>query len=150
MIIQKECILLHVASNSKDEIIRMLAQCAANHGKLNDIEAFIQSVHRRESEYSTALGYDIAIPHGQDASVISPFVVVCRVLNPFIWDDRSENTVKCVFMIGVPFENREKTHLHILAQLSRNLIDEDFRSKLLQAEDVDEVFNLLDSLNSVS
>lgn len=150
MIILKECILLNVESNSKDEIIRMLAQCAAVHGKLTDVDAFIQAVYRRESEYSTALGYDVAIPHGQDDSVVSPFVVLARVKDSFVWDSCSDNTVKLVFMIGVPFINREKTHLQILAQLSRNLIDDDFREKLLQADKVDEVYNLLDSLNSVS
>jgi len=48
-----------------------------------------------------------------------------------------------IFMIGVPIEQKDKLHIKILAQISKNLIDETFRNRLLEASSTEEVYRLL-------
>jgi mannitol/fructose-specific phosphotransferase system IIA component (Ntr-type) len=66
-----------------------------------------------------------------------------RTRKPFVWDEKSADQAQIIFMIGVPINQQDKLHLKILAQISKNLMDENFRSSLLEAESIDEAFSLL-------
>lgn len=78
MIIDKDLILLDLTGD-KETIISTLANQAFEHGRLEDKQEYIEAVLKREKEYSTALGYEVAIPHGQSDTVKDPFVVFGRV-----------------------------------------------------------------------
>ena len=68
----------------KDEVIQYLANKAQEVGKLDSCESYIAAVKKREQEFSTAIGYGVAIPHGSDGAwlqyivvtVVSTFVVM--------------------------------------------------------------------------
>lgn len=145
MLIEKELICLDINANQKENIIDQLAQIALNQGRLNDVDTYKKAVFNREKEFSTALGYLVAIPHGQSDSVNEPFVVFGRCHDTVVWD---ENEVKMIFMIGVPMKNRDKTHMKILANISRKLIDNDFRKSLLEADNKDRVFQILSQISN--
>ena len=83
------------------------------------------------------------MPHGQSNGVNEPFVVFGRCKDEIVWD---ENEIKLIFMIGIPFQNRDKTHMKILANISRKLIDDSFRESLLSAQNQDEIFNILSQI----
>ena len=72
-----------------------------------------------------------------------PFVVFGRVKDPIIWD---QNSVRIIFMIGVPEHNKDKIHMKILANISRKLIDDEFRKSLIEAKDEKEVFDILSQI----
>lgn len=131
MIIEKELICLDINENSKKNIINSLSEVGFRNGKINDLDAYRNAVYKREEEFSTAPGYLVAIPHGKSDAVNEPFVVFGRCKEKIIWDG---NEVKLIFMIGVPLENRDKTHMKILANISRKLIDDNFRESLLNAQ----------------
>lgn len=143
MIIDKGLILLDL-SGDKKEIISTLANQAFHQGRLEDKQVYIDAVLKREQEYSTALGYEVAIPHGQSDTVKDPFVVFGRVKDPIIWD---KNSVRLIFMIGVPKHNQDKIHMKILANISRKLIDEEFRKKLIEAKDENEIYEILSQIS---
>ena len=142
MIIDKDLILLDLTGD-KETIISTLANQAFEHGRLEDKQEYIEAVLKREKEYSTALGYEVAIPHGQSDTVKDPFVVFGRVKEPIIWD---QNSVRLIFMIGVPEHNKDKIHMKILANISRKLIDDEFRKSLIEAKDEKEVFDILSQI----
>ncbi|WP_249030052.1 PTS sugar transporter subunit IIA [Tannockella kyphosi] len=141
--IKKELIYLDLEQDNKLEIIDFLADLANKEGKLNNIEEYKAAVLRREEEFSTALGFLVAMPHGQSDGVNEPFVIFARCKEEMTWD---ENQVKLIFMIGVPMANREATHMKILANISRKLIDENFRQSLLDAGDSEEVYQILSQI----
>ena len=148
MVISKELIHLQLNLNTKQNILDYLIQQASAQGKLNDSGAYKEAVLKREEEFSTALGYLVAIPHGQSDGVNEPFVVVANTKETFKWDERNENEVQLIFLIGVPMKNREKTHLQILANISRNLMDDDFRQKMIDAKSIEEAYNVLSTMES--
>lgn len=116
---------------SSTEVIRYLSEIAYKNGKVSDLEMFVKDVIQREESISTEVGHGIAIPHGESNAVNDTFVACVRLDNPILWN---EEKVEFIFMIGVPFEKREKEHLKILALLSRNLMRESFREKLKNAK----------------
>lgn len=139
MVIDQNLVCLDINGN-KEDVINQLSQLAYDKGKINNLTSYKEAVFKREKEFSTALGYNVAIPHGQSEGVNEPFIVFGRCKETMLWD---ENKVKMVFMIGVPMKNREKTHMKILANISRKLLNEDFRKSLLDAQDNKEVFEIL-------
>ena len=142
MVIDKDLILLDLTGD-KETIISTLAKKAFDEGRLENKQEYIDAVLKREKEYSTALGYEVAIPHGQNDTVKDPFVVFGRVKDPIIWD---QNSVRIIFMIGVPEHNKDKIHMKILANISRKLIDDEFRKSLIEAKDEKEVFDILSQI----
>ena len=133
----KKLICLDIVGDNKQNIINNLSEVAFQNGKINDLEAYRNAVYKREEEFSTALGYLVAMPHGWSNGVNEPFVVFGRCKDEIVWD---ENEIKLIFMIGIPFQNRDKTHMKILANISRKLIDDSFRESLLSAQNQDEIF----------
>lgn len=141
--ISKELIKTQVNLKSKEDILNACIEMAYQEGKLNDRAAYKAAVLKREEEFSTALGYLVAIPHGQSDGVNEPWVVVMNTKESFKWDERSDNEVKLIFLIGVPMKNREKSHLEILANISRNLMDDEFRERMINVKSDEEAFKIL-------
>ena len=130
---------------TKIEAIDFLIQKAIESKKVIGGEAYKQSVCQREEEFSTAVGYDIAIPHGSSQDVQESFVAVATLEAPLHWGDE---LVKMIFLIGVPENKRTKEHLQILAWLSRNLMHQEFREDILHAENEQQLFNCLKKLET--
>jgi PTS system fructose-specific IIA component len=141
-----ELIVLDSKSMSKLEVIQELAQLAHSQGKVSDSKAFVNAVLAREAEYSTGVGYHIAIPHGKDEAILEPVLLYARVQD-VDWQSMDDQPVKSVFMIGVPAQSEGQIHLQILAKLSRSLMKEEFRQTLFDAKDKNDILNLFSSLS---
>lgn len=139
---EREAIVLNCPLNDKKEIITFLAQKAYEAGYVSNIESYVTSVLHREAEYSTGVGFGIAIPHGKDQAVNKAFVMFTRV-NDVDWQSLDGTSVDMVFQIGVPASDAGDEHLRILAQLSRKLMRDEFRDALRAATSVDEVISTL-------
>jgi fructose PTS system EIIA component len=144
-LINKEMIVLDSELKNRDNIISSLAERALDLGYVSNLEEYINSVKKRESEFSTAIGYSVSIPHGKSEAVKEAFIAFLRSKEVFKWDENQEEEVRLVFLIGVPESKKETLHLKILAQISRKLMDEDFREKLLN-ENFENVYKLLSEI----
>lgn len=143
--INKEMIVLDSELKSRDNIINSLAQKALDLGYVSNLEEYINAVKKRENEFSTAIGYRVSIPHGKSEAVNEAFIAFLRSKEAFKWDENQEEEVKLVFLIGVPESKKENLHLKILAQISRKLMDENFREELVK-ENFENVYKLLNEI----
>lgn len=75
MIIDKDLILLDLTGD-KETIISTLANQAFEHGRLEDKQEYIEAVLKREKEYLTVLGYEVAIPHGQSDTLKDLYTIM--------------------------------------------------------------------------
>ena len=69
MLIDKETICLDIDTNQKLDAIDYLINVAYQNDKIIDKDQYKQAILAREEEFSTALGYLVAIPHGQSDTV---------------------------------------------------------------------------------
>ena len=113
---------------------------------IDDENTFYKAVMKREYEVPTAIGYDIAIPHGKSNTVLQPFIAFLRTQNKFKWTEGYEDDVQLIFQIGVPDKGNEKLHLKFISEVSKKLLDEDFREKLKTFSDVEQIYELLNSI----
>jgi PTS system fructose-specific IIA component len=146
MIIHESLIELNLKSKNRTEIIETLAQKAEELGRINNFTGYVQAVFAREELFSTAIGYGIAIPHGKSSFVEEPFIAFARSPEEFICDSRSEHKVRLIFLIGVPEEQASDLHLKILANISRGLMNDSYRERLVGARDVLEVMGIFEQM----
>jgi len=141
MLLNEDSIILNCELKNKEEIIRYLADVALSTNRIVLTEPYIQAVLHRESEFSTGVGYGVAIPHGKSNVVKEAFVLFCKV-DDVDWNSLDGTSVNMVFMIGVPEQDNSNEHLKILAMLSRKLMKEEFRLALTNSKTKEEVMSV--------
>ncbi|MFV0551971.1 MAG: PTS sugar transporter subunit IIA [Anaerorhabdus sp.] len=145
--VNKGLILLEEEITNREQALEVMIQKANELGYLQDKEIYKAEVIAREEMMPTSVGFKVAIPHGRSKSVSNPFVVFLRNKKEFIWDDRNENEVDLIFMIGVPEANENNLHLRFLAEISKKLMNDDFRENLRKANNKEEVYEMLHDIN---
>lgn len=145
-LIKKNLIFVNCSFTNRDEILSFLANKAEAAGFVKDKQAYQQAVLAREEEISTAIGYDLAIPHGKSDTVETAFILFMRLQKPIRWTKENEHEVRMIFMLGIPSEGSEDMHLRILAKISRNLMHDDFREQLLNSNDSEGIYELLNGI----
>ena len=143
MIISKELVQLNLNTTTKEDALKQLAKIAADNNKINDEQTYIEAVLKREEEFSTAVGFGVAIPHGKSDAVNEPFFMFARTEN-LDWNSMDGEPVDLIFLIGVPTSDASSTHLKILAALSRKLMKEPFRNGLRTLETPQAVIEFLE------
>lgn len=146
--IRPEMVFVDEAIDSKEAVIDLISNTAKNQGLIKDVVDFKEKVFAREREISTSVGNQVAIPHGKTDTVSEPFVAFMRTKEGFKWDENSAELVRLIFLIGVPDKDANKLHLKYIAEISKKLINDEFRTKLLTLSGKEDVFNLLESINN--
>lgn len=142
MLINKELIDLSLNASGKKEVIEALADMAYKAGRVNDKSNYVNAVLKREEDYSTAVGFGVAIPHGKTDAVTEPFLGFAKVTN-VDWEALDNKPVDLIFIIGVPEKEAGSLHLKILASLSRKLMKEEFRKQLREVNSGDKLIKVL-------
>lgn len=128
--------------HNKEEIIKHLAIMMDESNRLKDLDQYIETVMEREKIGNTSVGYGVGIPHGKTDAVKVPTLVFGKTKELVKWGEE-DDLVNLIFMIGVPESSSSNEHLKILAALSRKLIDENFREKLLNTDDKNNLKKIL-------
>lgn len=140
-IITRDLIVLDLESSSKEEVIKDMAKLIEAQERLHDLEGYMKQVYKREETFPTAIGFEVAIPHGKTDAVKKPTVAFARLKNEVKWSD--EENVRYVFLIAVPETEAGDMHLQILAQLSRKIMRDEFRDQLKNSSEIDELLEIL-------
>lgn len=130
---------------SKDEAIRALAGMLDKKGNINDLDGFIDAVYERESIGETGMGNAIAIPHGLINCVSKASVAIGKTKAPIEWESLDDQPVRLVFLLAMPNDNLQNTHLRMLAQLAAVLAYKEHIDSLMDCKTKEEFFNLFKS-----
>ena len=136
-------VMLDVDCTSKQEVIEMMAKKVAEEGIAESYDEYLASLMAREEIAPTAVGYDVGLPHGKSTTVKTAAVAFARLKNPVLWSAEEEENAKMVFMLAIPDGEKGTTHINILVELSKKILDDDFRENLLKAETAAEVVKLI-------
>ena len=124
--------------NAIDELISKLEE---NH-YITSFDKVKKAILDREAESTTAIGMNVAIPHGKSDAVKQPAVAVLQNKEGVEWESLDGSKPQIVFMIVVP-NSSNNTHLKLLQRLSRTLMDDNIRNQLINAKEKDEIYNIL-------
>ena len=141
---RSELIFIDPPQSSPDAIIRHMSSALFECGLITHKDAFIDSVLRREKEGPTALGEELAVPHGKCESVVQASFCVALFPEPILWPGlEGPETVRLVFLLAIPPTEAGTTHMQLLTQLTSSLVEDEMRSAMLNATSAEEVLTLL-------
>ncbi|MDN0191129.1 PTS mannose transporter subunit IIABC [Bacillus stercoris] len=145
-IISPELIEPNLSGETRDDIIEEMIQKLSRRGALLSESGFKQSILSREQQGTTAIGMNIAIPHGKSEAVREPSVAFGIKRSGVDWNSLDGSEAKLIFMIAVPKESGGNQHLKILQMLSRKLMDDNYRKRLLSVQTTEEAYKLLEEI----
>lgn len=134
---------LNLVAVTKNQAIDEMINILVNGDILSDREEFKKAILKREEQSSTGIGLTIAIPHAKSKAVKSPSVAFGISKSGVDYEAIDATKAHLFFMIAVK-EGENDLHLQALASLSRLLMHEDFRNKLLNAKTSKEVLELIE------
>lgn len=146
-LLKRESISLNASPKDKAEAIDMLVDLQVNGGCISDKDEYKKGILAREEHGSTAVGEGIAIPHAKNKGVKAPSLAAMTVPAGVDYEALDDEPSNLLFMIAAP-EGGGDVHLDVLAKLMTILMDEDFRAKLLAAEDKDEFLKIIDDMEA--
>jgi PTS system fructose-specific IIA component len=145
-LIKDETVFIELGVSSREECLQVMIDGMSKAGFVSDKAAYLAAVNEREQKGSTGIGFSVAIPHGKSRGVASAGLAFARLAKPVDWNSLDGNPVEIVFLIGVPEKDTGNEHIKILIALSRKLIHEEFREKLLAVNSSAELYTILQSI----
>ncbi|MGZ2417411.1 mannose PTS system EIIBCA component [Staphylococcus caledonicus] len=127
---------------NRDTVIDNLLNKLNEYDYITDFNEVKKAILDREAESTTAIGMNVAIPHGKSDAVKRPVVAVLQNQEGIDWESLDGTQPQIVFLIVVP-NNSKNTHLKLLQRLSRALMDDQTRKSLIEANDKTEIYNIL-------
>ncbi len=145
-ILNKDCIIPELSSQSKEEVLEELTgallTCKADLNR----EALVEVLLERERLGSTGIGDGIAIPHGKIQDLDELILSFGRSTRGIEFDSMDGRPTHLFFLLIAP-ENSAGIHLRALAKISRLLKSAHFRQRLLEAGNKEELFQVIQEEN---
>ncbi|WP_319466964.1 PTS sugar transporter subunit IIA [uncultured Pseudodesulfovibrio sp.] len=140
--LEKELVLPSLTSENKSEVLKELVAPLGEKYPEMDTDQAVRVLLDREKLGTTGIGDGIAIPHGKLENLDKVILVVGRSSSGIEFEALDNKPCSIFFLVLAP-EQVAGMHLRILAQVSRILKDEAFRSAFLQADTHDALWELL-------
>lgn len=147
-LLNKDAIKIDGVVSSKKEAIDKLVNLMVKNGNITDKEKYKKVVLKREEEGTTGIGEGIAIPHGKTDAVSKPGLAAMVVQDGVDFNSLDGQPVKLLFLIAAP-NTKDNVHLDVLSRLSTLLMDEEFRSALLNSKSPEEFKSCIDRAETV-
>lgn len=134
-------VVLDLEATSKKRAFEQAGLLFENHNGIARTLVF-QSLIARERLGSTALGHQVAVPHGRIKDLKEPCAAFIRLTEPVRFDATDGRAANLLFILLVP-ETATQTHLDLLAEIARLMSDSDIRHALATETDPVIVHELL-------
>lgn len=126
-------IVLDMVATSKKRAFEQAGLLFENHHGIARTTVF-QSLIARERLGSTALGHEVAVPHGRIKDLKDPIGAFMRLAEPIRFDASDGRSARLLFFLLVP-EHATQTHLDLLAEIARLMSNTEIRHQLETEED---------------
>lgn len=141
-------IVLDMVATSKKRAFEQAGLLFENHHGIARTTVF-QSLIARERLGSTALGHEVAVPHGRIKDLKDPIGAFMRLAEPIRFDASDGRSARLLFFLLVP-EHATQTHLDLLAEIARLMSNTAIRHKLETEEDNVVIHQLLTTPTELS
>ena len=146
-ILQPDCVKVPVDNKEKEAAITELVDLLAAKGLLLDRDVALDAVLTRERIRSTGTGAGIAIPHGKCNAVKEIVMAIGIAHEPIEFDSVDGKPVSILILLISPLD-QTGPHIQALAAISRVMLNEQFRQKFENAASPDDVYRLLNEIES--
>jgi fructose-specific phosphotransferase system IIA component len=141
-IINAECIVTELRSNTKDEVLTELVDILAYHGRLSDRNEVLKDIFERERNMSTGMQHGIALPHAKSEGVKDICAAVGIKKTGIKFDSIDGEPARLFILMASP-KRTSSPHIQFLAAIGAVLKDDALREEVINAASRDEVLRLL-------
>lgn len=141
-ILKKEFVIEKLESRTRREVLTELSEIFFRGNIKVDYDTMVEVLLEREKLGSTGIGGGIAIPHGKLAGLENLIVSFGRSKDGIDFDSMDGKPVHIFFLLMAP-ENSAGQHLKVLAKISRMLKDNSFKTDLMKAASVEDLFRTI-------
>jgi nitrogen PTS system EIIA component len=144
-VLHKEAILVDLKANDKKGVLEELSKPLSQIAGINQQE-LVRVLMDREQLGSTGIGGGIGIPHGKLKN-LDKLILGFGLSRKGIDFDSMDKRPSHIFFLLVTPENSTGLHLKVLARISRLLKNDDFKEKLFQISDAEELLNEIEQVD---
>ena len=137
-ILSTDVIAVNLDTADKEDAIKKVIDLAAKSGKILDVAKVSGTIYEREKLVSTGVGKGFAIPHGKTDSISDVVAAFAITKEPIDFDSIDGEPVRYIFLL-IGKENLLNTHIKLLSRISRLMNKDEFRERLLDAANPEEV-----------
>lgn len=141
-LMKEEDMTMALNAATRPDAIGELADMLLKSGAISDRDEIVNAAMLREEEFSTGIGFQVAIPHAKSKFANRSAIAFGMSAQGVEWPTEDGKKPKMIFLIVVPLAAKND-HLKLLAQISRKLIHDDVREKILFANEKKDVINAL-------
>ncbi len=138
--LKKECISVNLQSDTKEDVLKELAELQFNAYPQVDRKETLASLFEREKLLTTGIGNGVAIPHARIKSCKEISVAVGLLKKDIDFNSLDNQPVKLVFLIFFPKE-QVSIQLRFLARVSRLLQHTSLHDDLFKCKSPDEILS---------
>ena len=142
-LLREENMTLDLQATERIEASKELAELLYASGSISDREEILRAALQREEEFSTGIGFQVAIPHAKSSTVEKASIAYGFSKQGVEWPSEDGENPKMIFFIVVP-ETALNEHLRLLAKIARKLIHPEVREKILNAQTFEDVISAFD------
>ena len=139
-------IIVELKAVQKMDVLEELSKNFASKNGYVDAKAMVKVLLDREKLGSTGIGDGVAIPHGKIVGVEEIYVGFGRSKKGVDFDSLDGKPVHLFFILVAP-ESASGKHLKALAKISRMLMDQQFRSDLMNAVTADDLYRVITEMD---
>jgi fructose-specific phosphotransferase system IIA component len=136
-----ESVVLDVEPTSKEELLELIMSYLDSKNVIKDHDHALRDVIERERVMSTGIGNGVAIPHAYTDGVDQLVAGFFRTSGEVDFAALDGRGVDLFFIILGPKASR-RSHIKVLAKISRLLNHEEFRNSLREAVSVEDVLDI--------
>ncbi len=139
-ILDPDLVLSDLKGSNKQEVLNEFAALLYEHKKISDQNEFMEVILAREALGSTGIGDGIAIPHGKLKDLDRLVLAFGLSRRGIDFDSMDAKPVHIFFVLIAP-EDSPGDHLKALARISRILKSRNFRERLMQSRNGEEIYS---------
>jgi len=136
-------VLDSLRSETKEGVLRELSEAVCREVPSLSPEHLTSVLLDRESLGSTGIGKGVAIPHGKVPGIDRLYAAFGRSRGGVQFASIDGKPTYLFFLVVAPDNNSAGMHLKVLARISRLAKDELFRRRLLEAEGIRDLMQIL-------
>lgn len=143
--VKEENVFVGQSAQSREEVLRFLADRAGELGITADPDAVYQAFLEREDMGETGMTDGFAVPHAKDASIKRAAVIVFKNDSALDWPSFDEKPVDIAISLLVPAGEAGTTHIKLLSKTAVLLMKDDFKDLVRGSDDPQAIADAINS-----
>jgi PTS system nitrogen regulatory IIA component len=141
-VLRRESVMPNLKAKSKPDLIREFGERVAEQYPNLSRDNLVSVLLEREKLCSTAVDEGVAIPHGKISGLSNIIAAFGRSVEGIDFESLDGKPTHLFILLLAP-ESSSGIHLKLLARISRIFKNPEFRSRLLDAQTEEELYNVI-------